>query len=327
MTIHTVKPGYLVNAKVSKLFENGIELSFLGGMNGTVFADHMDKGSIASYKVGEKVKARVISSDVASKTITLSMLPHIVALKPQTPTTKVGETFKEVKVEKQIFGNSFLVRLAKDQLAFLHKTNTREADDVLDEDSKILEDIKLKKKGKKKVNPEGGLAVGQQIPQVRIKEHNYFDCRPILSMKEEVLTAATLNYDSIKVGDVTYATIEGVDAVKKQVTLKISEFVKGVITLEHMADHPLKVIPPKLTQVDKQIKVRVFAIENRTVLFTKKDTLMKDKVPIYGSPVELEKGDKVYGVVVGQTEYGFVLRSFGGVKGLLTFDEIKRSHS
>lgn len=327
VTIHTVKPGYLVNGKVSKLFENGIELSFLGGMNGTVFADHMDKGSIASYKVGEKVKARVISTDVASKTVTLSLLPHIVALKPQSPTTKIGETFKDVKVEKQIFGNSFLVRLGKDQLAFLHKSNTKEADDVLDEDSKILEDIKLKKKSKKKVNPEGGLSVGQQISQVRIKEHNYFDGRPILSMKEEVLTAAALNYDSIKVGDVTYATIESVDAVKKQVNLKISEFVKGVLTLEHMADHPLKVIPPKLTQVDKQIKVRIFAIENRTVLFTKKDTLMKEKVPIYDSPADLEKGDKVYGVVVGQTEYGFVLRSFGGVKGLLTFDEIKRSHS
>jgi ribosomal protein S1 len=146
-------------------------------------------------------------------------------------------------------------------------------------------------------------------------------------MKEEVLTASVLNYDSVNVGDNTYATIESVNAVTKSVHLKISEFVKGVLTLEHMADHPLKVIPPKLTQIGKQIKVRVFAIENRTILFTKKDTLMKEKVPIYSNPASLGKGDKVYGVVVGQTEYGFVLRSFGGVKGLLTFDDIKKSSS
>ena len=146
-------------------------------------------------------------------------------------------------------------------------------------------------------------------------------------MKEEVLTASVLNYDSVNVGDNTYATIESVNAVTKSVHLKISEFVKGVLTLEHMADHPLKVIPPKLTQIGKQIKVRVFAIENRTILFTKKDTLMKEKVPIYFNPASLGKGDKVYGVVVGQTEYGFVLRSFGGVKGLLTFDDIKKSSS
>jgi ribosomal protein S1 len=146
-------------------------------------------------------------------------------------------------------------------------------------------------------------------------------------MKEEVLTASVLNYDSVNVGDNTYATIESVNAVTKSVHLKISEFVKGVLTLEHMADHPLKVIPPKLTQIGKQIKVRVFAIDNRTILFTKKDTLMKEKVPIYSNPASLGKGDKVYGVVVGQTEYGFVLRSFGGVKGLLTFDDIKKSSS
>jgi len=146
-------------------------------------------------------------------------------------------------------------------------------------------------------------------------------------MKEEVLTASVLNYDSVNVGDNTYATIESVNAVTKSVHLKISEFVKGVLTLEHMADYPLKVIPPKLTQIGKQIKVRVFAIENRNILFTKKDTLMKEKVPIYSNPASLGNGDKVYGVVVGQSEYGFVLRSFGGVKGLLTFDDIKKSSS
>lgn len=114
VTIHTIKPGYLVNAKVSRLYENGIELSFLGGMNGTVFVDHLEKGSISHYKVGEKVKARVISTDVASKTVTLSMLTHIVSLKPIVPAYKVGESFKEVKVDKLIFGNSFLIRLSKD---------------------------------------------------------------------------------------------------------------------------------------------------------------------------------------------------------------------
>lgn len=31
LTIQNVKPGYLVNAKVSRVLENGIELSFLGG--------------------------------------------------------------------------------------------------------------------------------------------------------------------------------------------------------------------------------------------------------------------------------------------------------
>lgn len=53
-----------MNAKIAKLFENGLELSFLGGMIGTVFADHTGRESISTFKVGEKVKARVTGHDV-----------------------------------------------------------------------------------------------------------------------------------------------------------------------------------------------------------------------------------------------------------------------
>ena len=61
------------------------------------------------------------------------------------------------------------------------------------------------------------------------------------------------------------------------------------------------------------------------MIFTKKDTLLKDKCTVFTSPRDAKKGDKVYAVVVGKTEFGFVVRSFGGVKGLLTFDDIKKS--
>lgn len=70
----------MVNSKVAKLFENGIELSFLGGMSGTVFVDHIGRESISNFKVGEKVKARVTAHDIASKKTTLSLLDHIVQL-------------------------------------------------------------------------------------------------------------------------------------------------------------------------------------------------------------------------------------------------------
>ena len=31
LTIHNMKPGFLVNTKVTKILDNGIELNFLGG--------------------------------------------------------------------------------------------------------------------------------------------------------------------------------------------------------------------------------------------------------------------------------------------------------
>jgi ribosomal protein S1 len=62
------------------------------------------------------------------------------------------------------------------------------------------------------------------------------------------------------VGAYVTATIAEVNESKKQVVLKLNDFVKGILPREHLADHPVKVIPPKFTQVGKQIKVRVFAV-------------------------------------------------------------------
>jgi ribosomal protein S1 len=78
--MHTLKPGYLVSAKVVKLFENGLEVSFLGGMRGTIFADHSNRDKIKQFKTGEKMQARVISQDVAGKRTTLSLLPSLMSL-------------------------------------------------------------------------------------------------------------------------------------------------------------------------------------------------------------------------------------------------------
>ena len=61
VTQNTIKPGFVVSAKVQKLYENGLELTFLGGMSGTVFADHLNKVASTKYKLGEKVEAIVIS--------------------------------------------------------------------------------------------------------------------------------------------------------------------------------------------------------------------------------------------------------------------------
>jgi len=49
---------------VAKIFENGIEMSFLGGMKGTVFVDHIGKDKVTSFKVGEKLRARVTAHDI-----------------------------------------------------------------------------------------------------------------------------------------------------------------------------------------------------------------------------------------------------------------------
>jgi ribosomal protein S1 len=129
------------------------------------------------------------------------------------------------------------------------------------------------------------LEKGQKIDKVKVKEINYFDGCPILSMREDIVGTSVLNYDQITCGMYLNPVIEEVNTKDRYITLKVNDFVKGRLFLEHMADLPLKVLPPKLIQIGKEIKVRVFSIDYKTryIEFTKKDTFFKEKTPVYQS--------------------------------------------
>lgn len=75
--MHNVKPGFLVNAKVSQLYENGLEALYMGGFTGTIFIDHLEKQDPNKYKIGDKIVARIIAVDPATKSMSLSQLDHI----------------------------------------------------------------------------------------------------------------------------------------------------------------------------------------------------------------------------------------------------------
>lgn len=161
---------------------------------------------------------------------------------------------------------------------------------------------------------------------MRVKELNYFDAKPILSMREDIVNSSALNYQGIEVGMFVTGKIEEVNEADKYIILRLNEFVKGKLYLEHMADYPLKVMPPKFKTVGKDIKLRVFGVdpEDRTLEFTKKETLLKAKTPVYKSYREVSKGSKIVGMMVDQNEHGFVVKSFGGIKCLLTHKEIQQ---
>lgn len=160
---------------------------------------------------------------------------------------------------------------------------------------------------------------------MKIKEINYFDGVPVLSTRDSVLASASLNYSMIKAGEFFTAKIEKVNLAKQYISLSVNQFVKGNLNIEHMADNALKVMPPKFQEVGKEISVRVLNVDSskRSLEFTKKDSLMKSDAPVFQSYKEVKKGDKVLGVVVAECEHGYVVKSFGNLKGLLTYEDVK----
>ena len=52
---------------------------------------------------------------------------------------------------------------------------------------------------------------------------------------------------------------------------------------------------------------------------------MKDSVPVYTSLSDVRPGMKLQGLVVAKTDHGYVVRSFGGLKGLLKHEDVKEN--
>ena len=160
---------------------------------------------------------------------------------------------------------------------------------------------------------------------MKVKEINYFDSKPILSIRQSLLKAEAISFETIKVGQFFQAVIEKVVAEKSYVQLSINNFVKGNLHIEHMADTAIKQMPPKFQEVGKDIRVRVLSVNmsKRSLEFTKKDSLMKEDAPVYQSYKEVRKGDKLMGVIVSKNDFGYVVASFGSIKGMINFEDVE----
>ena len=69
---------------------------------------------------------------------------------------KVGEIFEDVKVEKILYGGSFLIKLNDSLHGFLHKSNIPKEDED-DSDEEPEEETKKAKKKKKKITLDDDL--------------------------------------------------------------------------------------------------------------------------------------------------------------------------
>lgn len=217
-----------------------------------------------------------------------------------------------------------MINLLRDGLkGFLHKTQTAEEEKEGAADPEADEEDEKAKKAKAISNTV--FEVGHVFQSVKIKEINYFDGVPVLSTRDSVLASSSLNYSMIKAGEFFTAKIEKVNLAKQYISLSVNQFVKGNLNIEHMADNALKVMPPKFQEVGKEISVRVLNVDSskRSLEFTKKDSLMRSDAPVFQSYKEVKKGDKVLGVVVAECEHGYVVKSFGNLKGLLTYEDVK----
>lgn len=82
-SVASIPPGILLQALITNVHTTGLNLQVLGYFDGTVDEFHLGKEPTA-YKVGKKVKARVLYDHSSSPPkFALSLLDHVVQLRPR----------------------------------------------------------------------------------------------------------------------------------------------------------------------------------------------------------------------------------------------------
>ena len=82
-SVTSIPPGILLQAFITNIHATGLNLQVLGYFDGTVDEFHLGKEPTA-YKVGKKVKARVLYDHSSSPPkFALSLLDHVVQLRPR----------------------------------------------------------------------------------------------------------------------------------------------------------------------------------------------------------------------------------------------------
>lgn len=82
----------------------------------------------------------------------------------------------------------------------MHKSHVPENEKQELSDGDGDEESKKKDKKKKKLLETQVLAAGSVVESLRVKEINYFDGEPLLTMKSEMLAAPALDYGSLEIG-------------------------------------------------------------------------------------------------------------------------------
>ncbi|KAJ3186618.1 hypothetical protein HDU85_007438 [Gaertneriomyces sp. JEL0708] len=308
-----LKAGALVNAKVKKILENGIQLGFLGVLEGTVDIFHVGiavKDAEADLKehftVGQKLQARVVSVNATRKKIILSLLPHLLEAKPFTfPATTdvdVGTIVEDFVVARVDSGTGLYLEHQVYGYGYVHIS--RLTDGKIDKIEKKFK-IGSKQKG-------------------RVLAFDYCDGLLQVTFQPSVLAQQFIRHDDIKPGMKVSGQIVKVDSYGVLVTL--TSTIKALCPSTHLADVKLT-NPEKKFKVGGTLKAQVLSVDpkNKRVVLTSKKSLVNSELPRITSYLEAQVGQVSHGVITAVKDFGCLVTFYGNVKALAPLAELTES--
>ncbi|KAF7981179.1 hypothetical protein HWV62_34965 [Athelia sp. TMB] len=308
--VSSILPGALVQSLITAVVPSGLNLQILGFFEGTV--DQISLRTGKTYKVGQKIKARVLYDVPATSPpkFALTLAEHVIGLEAKH--TKgaggkdrvtlqegypIGTIFEEAKVASVEQERGLMIEVEPGVQGFVHISHT--SDDHIPS-----------------LSSTSGAWKVDSLHRARVTGYFPFDGLLQLSLRPTILAQSYLQVDDVQVGEVIKGTIKKLTDTALFVT--ISGSIDGAVWPNHYADITLK-HPSKRFKPGAQIKCRVLTVdpERKRVALTAKKSLIESSLPIITKFKEATVGMITHAVVFRITEKGLQVEFYNGLKAFV----------
>ncbi|KAG6821368.1 hypothetical protein H0H93_014165 [Arthromyces matolae] len=305
----SILPGALVNALITSVTSTGLNLQILGFFEGTVDRSHLQDGTPAAYKVGKKIKARVLYDFSSSPPrFALAITEHILALKLKREggstlqeAYPIGKVLDQAKITQVESERGVVVKLETGLEGFVHISH------ISDDHVPTLS------------SSSGPWKIGT-IHRARVIGYFPFDGLLQLSFKPSILEQRFLQVDDIGVGEIVIGTIKKL--TDNGLFVSLSGNIDGIVWPNHYADIVLK-HPSKRFKNGANIKCRVLVVdkERKRISLTAKKSLLDSKLPIVSTFDDAKVGVVTHAVIFKVNEKHLTVEFFNNLRAIVPLKE------
>lgn len=328
-TINTFLPGTIVDLLVSHTDRKGLAGKVLGHLDATADRIHSGIGPLdtdleATYKIGSRVKARVICNFPNAKEpkLGLSLLPHITALGPKLTDGRYGKSPLQALPISSTVEKCKVTHVESDMGLFVDLGNAG---------MKGFVHISRVKDGKiDALYASSGPYQTGSTHKGRVISYSPVDGLFQLSFQKSVLEQQYIRLEDVPVGAIVDGEIEkvivGEDGVSG-IVVKIADGITGYVTERHLSDVRLQ-HPEKKFREGLKVKARVLSVNvsRKRMRLTMKKTLVNSEAPIIQSYNDVSIGMQVPGTITNVQQSGARIHFYGSLQGYLPTSEMSEAY-